>query len=249
MKLSLATHQIDVWLINLDDPKWDTCRGVLSKDEALLAMRFLASNVRDQRARCKASIRMILSEYLTSRPAEIEILADPCGKPCAAGASIHFNISHSGSFALIAVSGVPVGVDMEHLSATCSASEELINFICSGLEADALKSLTPTARKRAFYRLWTKKESYCKAIGTGIARNLAMLHLSTGPGCLTERITDTAQMTPPYYIHELALLDDYMGCVCTPSPGAVVQLLDTRATGPRNLRNCRNYPLSMATRS
>ncbi|MBO7674973.1 MAG: 4'-phosphopantetheinyl transferase superfamily protein [Atopobiaceae bacterium] len=79
--------------------------------------------------------------------------------------SIHFNLSHSGHVVACAVSDAPVGVDVEvvhdhgpAVAAYCYQPQEL----------DWLAQADDTAH--AFTRLWVRKESYIKLIGTGLSR-------------------------------------------------------------------------------
>ena len=86
-----------------------------------------------------------------------------------------FNLSHSGSVAVCAVSSSPVGVDVEKprtptpaLLRHCFTENELRWFACQP-DPD-----------RAFIRLWTRKESYLKLLGTGLS--LALNSFSVCPG-------------------------------------------------------------------
>jgi 4'-phosphopantetheinyl transferase len=64
-----------------------------------------------------------------------------------------------------------VGVDCEdELRRTSAAADKLAGRWLSPLEHDALKAIgDDTARAASFMRTWTLKESYVKALGTGIA--------------------------------------------------------------------------------
>lgn len=82
----------------------------------------------------------------------------------AAHPDIHFNLSHSGTLAVCAVSDRPVGVDTEALT-TFSPEAASLCFRASErawLEEEA-------DRDWAFTRLWTRKESYLKYLGTGLS--------------------------------------------------------------------------------
>lgn len=84
-----------------------------------------------------------------------QVERSPRGKPLFSGQDGHwFSLSHSGGIALCALSGAPVGVDVElvrprraGLPAYALSPEELARF--DGSWED-------------FYRLWTLKESWCK---------------------------------------------------------------------------------------
>lgn len=79
---------------------------------------------------------------------------------------IHFNLSHSGRFAVIAVSDTPVGIDIEGqkknrlaVAKRCFCMEEYEDIVAapSGEEQD-----------RRFLEYWTMKEAYVKWSGDGL---------------------------------------------------------------------------------
>lgn len=71
----------------------------------------------------------------------------------------HFNISHSGKYAVCAVSDVPVGIDIEKMT-DFKRRERYMLF--SKEESDYVNEAESTER---FYTLWTMKEAYIKAVG------------------------------------------------------------------------------------
>lgn len=85
--------------------------------------------------------------------------------------SIYISISHSGNYAAAAVSSTPVGVDIETIrkcrTGICkkcfTEKEELL----------VLSETTQEAQDMTFSKLWTRKESYIKAIGKGLAQSLS----------------------------------------------------------------------------
>lgn len=93
------------------------------------------------------------------------------GKPyCKSHPEIHFSLSHSDSFIALAISESPVGIDIEKLR---NPAEDLINRVCC--ENEIKKINESENRSRAFTEIWTKKEAYLKALGTGIDRELKTL--------------------------------------------------------------------------
>lgn len=82
---------------------------------------------------------------------------------------IHFNVSHSGRWIVVALSEAPVGVDVEKVrnvnlavARRFFATEEYQQLIAQPLEM----------QQSFFFDLWTLKESYLKALGTGLTRPL-----------------------------------------------------------------------------
>ena len=76
---------------------------------------------------------------------------------------LYFNLSHSGEFALCALSDAPVGVDIE---AVCPRKEGLPAYTFKG--ADYERYLTLGGDWGAFYTLWTEVESIIKYTGEGL---------------------------------------------------------------------------------
>lgn len=86
------------------------------------------------------------------------------GKPECKG--IHFNVSHSGDFALCAVSDTLVGCDVEKVT---DAPMEIAERYFSEKECRYIEDATCVEEKnRRFFRLWTMKESYVKMTGEGM---------------------------------------------------------------------------------
>lgn len=90
------------------------------------------------------------------------------GKPYFLNATdICFNISHSGSMVAAAFSGREVGCDIEEIT---DADMALAGRFFSRDEYEELLAEKDSDRRnRAFFRLWTMKESYMKAKGMGLS--------------------------------------------------------------------------------
>lgn len=88
------------------------------------------------------------------------------GKPYLPGGGAEFNLSHSGRFAVCALSPRPVGVDIEVFR---HFEENLLCHICQERELAAVRErVAPEDEDRAFTALWTLKESFLKYLGIGI---------------------------------------------------------------------------------
>lgn len=86
--------------------------------------------------------------------------------------NVFFNISHSGTKVICAVSDVECGVDIEDVNAPHDVMKLSSRFL-STLESDAvMMSENPN---RAFCRLWTLRESYVKMRGRGFDIGLSTL--------------------------------------------------------------------------
>jgi 4'-phosphopantetheinyl transferase len=95
---------------------------------------------------------------------------------------LHFNLSDTDGLALVAVSAEgPLGVDVECARSSPRILEVAERFF-SSREVAALSALEPAERPAAFYRIWTRKEAFIKALGTGLSRGLETFDVSLEPG-------------------------------------------------------------------
>lgn len=109
-------------------------------------------------------------ERVTGRSrAPLHTERDTNGKPFLPGLpDVHFNISHSGRMILCAVDRRPVGVDVEEIR---GIDRDVAATCFTGRERKRLEGREGEEWLNEFYRLWTLKESYLKALGTGLRRN------------------------------------------------------------------------------
>jgi 4'-phosphopantetheinyl transferase len=109
----------------------------------------------------------------------------PHGKPKVAG--VEFSISHSGERIGLAVTTVPVGLDVE--TENRRAEDSLIAYALNETEQQALRGLDGDARASEFFQYWTRKEALMKATGRGLK---IPLHSITLDGARLAQSTDPA---------------------------------------------------------
>lgn len=145
----------------------------LSIEEQARAARFRSVEDRLRFALTRAALRNMLGEATGEAPEALVFETGRYGKPSLAGtAGPYFNVSHSGSFALIGVSRLrPIGVDIEW-NREISDMLGLAEAFFSRREYRSLVGLNPKERESAFYAIWTGKESVLKALGTGIGESV-----------------------------------------------------------------------------
>ena len=181
----ICEGKIHIWEIDLDRPAvgpQEMFQHVLSDDEKERAMRPGLRENRDRFVTARGYLRTILGRYLNTEPASIEFEYYESGKPGLPARSnpggISFNISHSRSLALCAV-GVKgeVGVDVEYVRRVIGAEKILERFFSPG-EREYYHLSPGIAKDRSFMSLWTIKEAYSKAVGTGIRSGMKDLDFS-----------------------------------------------------------------------
>jgi 4'-phosphopantetheinyl transferase len=177
--------EVHLWRFRLDAPadRLDALAETLSADERARADRFAFDVHRLRFVAARGRLREVLGRYLGAPPASLRFAYGPHGKPELRDApGLRFNLSHSGSAALLAVSpDRPVGVDLEE-ARPLADFESLADRVFSPRERRALDALPPSGRLAAFYLGWTRKEAYLKALGDGLARPLDRFSVSLSPG-------------------------------------------------------------------
>ena len=106
-------------------------------------------------------IKKELSKQLKKPISEIEFKYNAHNKPYIDNA-FYFNISHSGKYIILAISNLPIGVDIESFK---KINPKLINRIAT---KEDIESFDNRNYDLEFLKLWTLKEAYFKFIGTGI---------------------------------------------------------------------------------
>ncbi len=121
------------------------------------------------------AFRHLLGYYTRTSPTHIRLGSTKHGKPylaSPAGGSLHFNMAHSGGRIVCAFSRCEVGVDVEALAPDI-VSPELIEAVFTPADMQTLASLSREhGELRAFFAMWTLKESYIKATGLGFSADL-----------------------------------------------------------------------------
>lgn len=113
------------------------------------------------------------------------------GKPALLGKSApHFNISHSGNYAVCALSEIPCGIDIQKKKEL--KNRHIFEKILSTKEQNEV--FLSKDKTSAFYKYWTRKESFLKLTGQGIT-------------------VDLRKIPKPAWQEDFALQEDYTGCI------------------------------------
>ncbi|HMF07371.1 MAG TPA: 4'-phosphopantetheinyl transferase superfamily protein [Methylocella sp.] len=145
----------------------------LSEAEKDRADRFLRTEDRALFVMTRGSLRFLLGKATGIAAGAIAFAEAPFGKPYLSDLQgPQFNVSHSGSIALIGLSeSRPIGVDIERMRVTGDELNVAQRFF-SAAEYCALLSQEKDAMVSTFYKIWTCKEAALKACGEGISNHL-----------------------------------------------------------------------------
>ncbi len=143
---------------------------LLDDEERARAARFVRDADRRRFVVSHSAVRRLLASVLGARPRDLRFEAGRHGKPrlSAPARDVRFSLSHSGDHALVALAiGRDVGVDIE-----CWRPIEILPLarrFFAATECARIEPLDPPARPAAFFRVWTRKESFVKATGRGLS--------------------------------------------------------------------------------
>jgi 4'-phosphopantetheinyl transferase len=215
-----------VWAISLQvtDDQRDECRDLLSEEERARAERFVFDWLRRRYIVAHGRMRSILGRHIGIPARELRFEATQHGKPFLDPTfDTHFNLSHSGELAILAIGATELGADVE-LIRPLENFENVATGFFSEREVAELHRYPAPERLRAFYRCWTRKEAYIKAIGEGLSIPLGSFVVS-----LAEKEAALLETTPPergvgWTITALDLGSDYVGAVVIRDPQGTVEM-------------------------
>ncbi len=213
---------VHVWQFDLDA---EAPPGFLAADEHDRAARFHFERDARRWRTGRSLLRRTLGAYLHADPAALELQTGPFGKPFLLHCRLRFNASHSGPVLLLAFAwDQEVGIDAERLRDDF-VPEELAVQVFSPREQEALCAVPPGERRAAFLSLWTAKEAYVKALGTGLSFPLTQLTLSPMAGSDCYAAEDSAQADAPagIFVRRLSFLPDHAVSLASESAAVDIQ--------------------------
>lgn len=134
---------------------------------------------------------------------ESMVQLEKCGKPnIRRSIPIEYNYSHCNGLLTCILSDKPVGIDVEKIR---SFSLKTLEKVCDENEVDdIMKHNFPEKR---FFEYWTLKESYVKAIGSSIFRDISNIHFNFMNNKIISNKAD-------YYFHQFIWKNEYVIALC-----------------------------------
>jgi 4'-phosphopantetheinyl transferase len=176
--LQLLSSDVHVVVFRLDEPLRDAIE-LLDDGERARAGRFVFEPDRRRYISAHAAVRRVLGRCLDRAPESLRFTAEPRGKPrlVDGAADLRFNLSHAGERALLAVTcGLEIGVDIEQERSV--DVRDLARRFFAPSEWQSLEALSLPEQVPAFFRCWTRKEAFIKALGDGLACPLDSFEVS-----------------------------------------------------------------------
>lgn len=180
-----------VWLLRSDDILPDSkdareLASLLSPEEQQRQAAYRSENAQHQFLLSRGLLRRVLGKITGCVPQQLAFNRLASGKPLLTDApELHFSLSHSGQWIALAVScEAPIGIDIEQPTRPRDFLRIARHYFHPD-ECALLESPPHELMPLHFYRLWTMKEAFFKARGTGISEGLGRINLAgfhTGRG-------------------------------------------------------------------
>jgi len=217
--LILSNSDIHLWRIVLPQSE-EIKRNLfesLSNDELSRLAKFYFNRDKDRFLISRGGLRNILARYLNIYPNQVDFQYKTLGKPYINNKNLYFNVSHAANCIVYAVSNCsPIGIDIEYCEHDIDYLSITKNFF-SNNEYTKLLTLHSDKRLLAFYRCWTRKEAYIKAIGKGLHFPLHQLEVSLLPDEEIQllKIMDKTAEKDLWKLVEIFPQQDYIASIAT----------------------------------
>ena len=213
----ISSDRVHLWSLPLE-PSSDAVAAeyaLLSTDERARAERLVHAPARDRYVLARAGLRRVLAADLEVDPRTPVFSYSAHGKPYLEHSELSFNLSHSGDLAAYAVSRArDIGIDLEFLGRKV-AWEQVAKRFYAQEEQAALEAVEEGDRDRTFFSIWTLKEAYLKAQGTGISVPLdGFAVLSAGAESVLLRQDGESDAQQRWKLVAVELDGGYVAAIC-----------------------------------
>jgi 4'-phosphopantetheinyl transferase len=182
----LQCDEVHLWRAFLDaDLRLPPVETDLSSDELNRAARLAFPRDRYRLTARRQILRDILGKYLRRAASQVSFIYESEGKPevslTASDPPIRFNVSHSHGLAMYAIAlHREIGLDIEAIRPDVPFRELASQFFtCT--EMSEFQSIPDDKQSEAFFRWWSRKEAYVKAVGRGLSLPLNSFDVSVSP--------------------------------------------------------------------
>ena len=223
----LEVNEVHLWRLDLQArargiEKW---KSILSTDEKSRAARYHREIDRQYFIAARATLRQLLGSYLQTDPPALTFAYSEKEKPSLGGAEaasgIEFNISHSGSIALLAFARQrEIGVDVEQIRRDVETAKIATRFF-SAAEQKQLAALPEEQRSEAFFLCWTRKEAYIKATGKGLSLPLHQFDVSLAPKAQNALLAcrPDPHERAKWVMRDISVPEGYAAAICVSGTG------------------------------
>lgn len=208
-----TSHGIQLWHLDLSELDYANCANLISMISPLElehARQFKFRHLQERHILNKIFLRLCLSHCTGTAPDRLQFNCNAHAKPRLGnlGARPHFNVSHAENLVCVAVSfDGEIGVDIE-----TRQDIDVLSIAAQFFHPDEyqqIRNANQHEQERLFYRLWTLKEAFFKALGTGITAGLEKINIDLS--CEPPKFSVAADLALPvdaWTIFDTTLNDD-----------------------------------------
>jgi 4'-phosphopantetheinyl transferase len=249
--IALGVGDVHVWSATSTVDRVDArvAWNLLTADERTAARRFRDDADRVRRVQARAALRLVLAGYVGVDPEALGFCEGSDGKPALVARPgdppMRFNVTHSGSVILIAVTvDRELGVDVERVRSELEWKPVAGSFF-SSTEVAAIQALPAACHLRAFFDCWVRKEAYLKGLGTGLSRSPREFVVPLGPtgGPVHDPCPPPGARTD-WRVHPLEVTRGHTAALAVTGEVRVTcrPLAQLIEPGPPTDRSCRSQP-------
>lgn len=212
---ALMQGEVQVWRVGVPEHgvKTESNLDLLSAAEKDRASRFAQHEDAQRYIAGHCALRRLLSSHTGIATHQLVFTKNEFGKPALGHhqntANIHFNLSHSGQYVIIALSKHPVGVDLEYVKNDFNFRSLLPHYFTTAEAQYITASPSPV---EVFFRSWTLKEALGKGLGAGITENMQNL-----PSLLGINRSNGLLVTNDWKVKTFGVDDGHVGSVAMSS--------------------------------
>jgi 4'-phosphopantetheinyl transferase len=204
----------------------------LSSAERRHAERFGDPVQRARYAIVRAALRQLLGRCAGRDPSRLRFAHGPAGKPRLVDAPIHFNVSHSGDLAIVALArNTTVGVDVERRGPSFRAAD-VASRLFHAEEQEQLRALSATELADVVLRCWTIKEAVGKAIGLDLDQLLRDVVVDADPTAPPRLLRVGSDRAPEHWSLSQMSLVERRALVAVAAPAREARLEPIRHFDP-----------------
>jgi 4'-phosphopantetheinyl transferase len=179
----LSDNEIHIWDASLQAGREVVAKysTLLSADEKKRARRFYFKADENRFITGRGILRTLLGRVLKLEPHKIKFQYGEHGKPQVEynfpGKPFEFNLSHAKDRVVYIFNwGEPVGIDIEHVRPMKDMDDFALQFFTPN-EYQLIYSLPKDQKQETFFKIWTCKEAFLKANGSGLTLPINMYEI------------------------------------------------------------------------
>jgi len=173
-------EDIKVFKIQLStyEPMLSYLWTLLNNTEQDRAERYHFKKDKNRFVICRALLKLLISDETNLNVSEINFRKGKHHKPfLPQNPALHFNVSHSEDYAIMAIGNCELGVDVEFVNQQFQY-KDIIPTVCTEDEKNWIHKASDALQ--TFYKIWTRKEALVKAMGIGINDDFKTMPVTDG---------------------------------------------------------------------